>query len=176
MRTAVVAAVLAHGHLLGLAVVEAVGVVLRAAPGPHVVRLHQEVPAGGGGLLQVRLHVGLAAGRLAAQADLLCGQRGAPAAEHAVQRRWRLFHVQGVELLHDVGELQILLQARLLVVGLVALRAAHQAAVLGPRLADASPTEVVFARQLHRLHEDVQANGTDKFLLEAVLPIFRHGG
>ena len=48
-------AVLAHGHLLGFAVVKAVGVVLRAAPGPHVVRLHQEVPAGGGGLLQVPL-------------------------------------------------------------------------------------------------------------------------
>lgn len=101
---------------------------------------------------------------------------GAAATEHAVQCRRGLLHVQGVELLHDVGELQVLLQARLLIVGLVALRATHKATVLGPSLADAAPAEVVFARQLHRFHENVQADGADELLLKAVLPILRHGG
>lgn len=102
MRSAVVAAVLAHGHLLGFAVVKAVGVVLRAAPGPRRPP-PQEVPAQAvEGCCKVRLHVGLAAGRLAAQADLLRGRRG-PRPEHAVQRRRRLLHVQGVELTMLVG-------------------------------------------------------------------------
>lgn len=171
---AVVAAELADGHLLGLAVVQAVGVVLGAAPGPHVVRLHQEMAPGGGGLLQVGLDVGLATRSLAPQADLLGRQRRAPAAKDAVQDGGGLLQVEGVELLHDVGELQVLLQVGLLVVGLVALRAPHQARLLGPRLPDAAPAEVVLAGQLDRLHEDVQANGADELLFEAVLPILGH--
>lgn len=171
---AVVAAELADGHLLGLAVVQAVGVVLGAAPGPHVLCLHQEMPPGRGGLLQVGLDVGLAARSLAPQTDLLGGQRRAPAAEDAVQDRGGLLQVEGVELLHDVGELQVLLQVGLLVVGLVALRAPHQARLLGPRLPDAAPAEVVLAGQLDRLHKDVQANGADELLFEAVLPILGH--
>lgn len=124
---AVVAAELADGHLLGLAVVQAVGVVLGAAPGPHVVRLHQEMAPGRGGLLQVGLDMRLATRSLAPQADLLCRQRRAPAAKDAVQDGGGLLQVEGVELLHDVGELQVLLQVGLLVVGLVALWAPHQA-------------------------------------------------
>ena len=84
---AVVAAELADGHLLGLAVVQAVGVVLGAAPGPHVVRLHQEMAPGRGGLLQVGLDMGLATRGLAPQTDLLGRQRRAPAAKDAVQDR-----------------------------------------------------------------------------------------
>lgn len=102
---AVVAAELADGHLLGLAVVQAVGVVLGAAPGPHVVRLHQEMAPGRGGLLQVGLDVGLATRGLAPQTDLLGRQRRAPTAKDAVQDGGGLLQVEGVELLHDVGEL-----------------------------------------------------------------------
>lgn len=171
---AVVAAELADGHLLGFAVVQAVGVVLGAAPGPNVVRLHQEVPTGRGGLLQVGLDVGLAARSLAPQADLLGGQRRAPAAEDAVQDGGGLLQVEGVELLHDVGELQVLLQVGFLVVRLVALRTPHQARLLGPRLPDAAPAEVVLAGQLDGLHEDVQADGADELLFETVLPVLGH--
>lgn len=171
---AVVAAELADGHLLGLAVVQAVGVVLGAAPGPHVVSLHQEMAPGRGGLLQVGLDVGLATRGLAPQTDLLGRQRRAPTAKDAVQDGGGLLQVEGVELLHDVGELQVLLQVGLLVVGLVALRAPHQARLLGPRLPNAAPAEVVLAGQLDRLHEDVQANGADELLFEAVLPILGH--
>lgn len=67
----VIATELADSNLLCLAVVQPVSIVLGATPGPDVICLHQEVPTRRGGLLQVRLNMGLAAWRLTPQADLL---------------------------------------------------------------------------------------------------------
>lgn len=143
------AAVLTHRRLLGLAVVQPVLVVLEAGPGLHRLGLHQQVPQGRAGLLQVRLDVGLAARGVAPQADLDRRERGASAAQDAVQRRrGGLLHAQGVVLLHDVGQFVVLLQAGLLRVRVVALGAAGQRGLFGPGLADAAPAEVVFAGKL----------------------------
>lgn len=98
------AAVLAHRRLLGLAVVQPVLVVLRAGPGLHRLRLHQQVPQGWARLLQVCLDVGLAARGVATQAHFHCGEWRASAAQDALQRRrGGLLHAQGVVLLHYVG-------------------------------------------------------------------------
>lgn len=143
------AAVLTHGRLLGLTVIQPVLVVLRAGPGLHCLRLHQQVPQGRARLLQVCLNVGLAARGVAAQADFDCGERWASAAQDALQsRRGGLLHAQGVVLLHDVGQFVVLLQAGLLRVSVIALGAAGQRGVFGPGLADAAPAEVVLAGQL----------------------------
>lgn len=68
--TAGEAAVLAHGSLLRLTVVQAVLIVLRAGPGLDRVRLHQQMPQGRTGLLQVGLDMGLTAGGVTTEADL----------------------------------------------------------------------------------------------------------
>lgn len=68
----------------------------------------------------------------------------------------------------------ILFQARLLVVGVVALRAPDYTGVFRPGLADTSTTEVVFARQLYRFSEYVQTYGANELLLEAIFPVFGH--
>jgi len=147
------------------------------------------------GGLQVGADVGLAAAGVAAEADLLGGRVAAiAAAERAVGGRVAVTEGgvrggrrsgggghgggigrEGVEFLHDVAELEVLLQGRFLRVDIVALgAAAHR--LLPPGLADTSPAEVVLARQLYRLHEDLQADGAQKFLLEAALPVFSHLG
>lgn len=169
------AAVLAHGRLLGLAVVQPVLVMLQTRPRLDRFGLHQQVAQSRARLLQVRLHVGLAAGGVAAQADLDGWQRRAAAAQDALQRRCcRLLHTQGVVLLHDVRQFVVFLQAGLLRICVVALGAACQRGVLGPSLADAAPAEVVLAGQLDGVGEDVQADGTDELLLETVSPCLSH--
>lgn len=57
----------------------------------------------------------------------------------------------------------------------VALGAADGAAVLGPRLGDAALAEVVPARQLDGMFEDVEANGTQELLFQAAFPASVHG-
>lgn len=123
----------------------------------------------------MRLHVGLAAGGVAAQADLDGWQRRAAAAQDALQC-WRrcLLHTKGVVLLYNVGQFVVLLQAWLLRIRVVALRAAGQRGVLGPGLADADPAEVVLAGQLDGVGEDVQADGADELLFETVPPRLSH--
>lgn len=121
------AAVLTHRRLLSLAVVQPVLLVLRAGPGLHRIRLHQQVPEGRARLLQVRLDVGLAARGVAAQADLDRGERRATTAQNALQRRRAgLLHAQGVVLLDYVGQFVVLLQAGFLRVRMIAFRAASQ--------------------------------------------------
>lgn len=143
------AAVLTHSSLLGLTVVQPVLVVLQAGPGLHGLGLHQQVPKGRARLLQVRLDVGLAARGVAAQADFDSWEWWASAAQDAMQRRRvGLLHAQSVVLLHYVGQFVVLLQAGLLCVSMIALRAAGQRGVFGPGLADAAPAEVVLAGQL----------------------------
>lgn len=169
------AAVLTHRRLLGLAVVQPVFVVLRAGPGLHRLRLHQQVPQGRARLLQVRLDVGLAARGVAAQADLDGGERRATATQDALQRRGAgLLHAQSVVLLDDVGQFVVLLQAGFLRVRLVALGAASQRGVFGPGLADAAPAEVVLAGQLDGIRKHVQADGADELLLKTVPPRLSH--
>lgn len=82
--------------------------------------------------------------------------------------------VQRIELLYNVSQFDVFLQVGFLIVRVVALRAAHVGRVFGPGLADAAPAEVVFARQLHGLHEHMQTNGTNEFLLKAVPPVLSH--
>ena len=82
--------------------------------------------------------------------------------------------VQRVEPLHDVGEFDVLLERGLLAVVVVALGAAHGRRVLRPGLRYAAMAEVVLARQLNGLVEYVEANGTQKFFLEAVFPVLIH--
>lgn len=143
------AAVLTHRCLLGLAVVQPVLVMLQAGPGLHRLGLHQQVPEGRAGLLQVSLDVGLAARGVASQADFDRGEWWASAAQDALQhRRSCLLHAQGVVLLDYVGQFVVLLQAGLLCVSMIALGAAGQRGVFGPGLADAAPAEVVLAGQL----------------------------
>lgn len=169
------AAVLAHSGLLGFTVVQPVLVVLRAGPGLQRFRLHQKVPKGWARLLQVCLDVGLAAWGVATQADLHCREWWASAAQDALQRRrGGLLHTQGVVLLDYVGQFVVLLQAGLLRVSMIALRAASQRGVFGPGLADAAPTEVVLAGQLDGIWEHVQADGADELLLETVPPCLSH--
>lgn len=169
------AAVLTHGRLLGVAVVQPVLVVLRAGPGFDRVRLHQQVPQSRAGLLEVRLDVGLAAGGVTAKTNFNGRKRRTAAAQDALQNRsGGLFHTQGVVLLHDVGQFVVLLQAGFLGVGVVALGAAGHRGVLGPGLADAAAAEVVLTRQLDGLREHVQADGADQLLLETVPPRLSH--
>lgn len=93
--------------------------------------------------------MGLAAGGVAAQAHLHCGEWRASTTQDALQRRrGDLLHAQGVVLLHYVGQFVVLLQAGLLSVSMIALGAAGQRGVFGPGLADAAPAEVVLAGQL----------------------------
>lgn len=143
------AAVLTHCCLLGLTVVQPVLIMLRAGPGFHCLRLHQQVPQGGTRLLQVCLDMRLATRGIAAQADFNCWEWRATAAQDALQC-WRsgLFHAQGVVLLHYVRQFVVLLQIGLLRVSMIAFGAAGQCGVFGPGLADAAPAEVVLAGQL----------------------------
>lgn len=118
--------------------------------------------------------MGLAARRLAPQADLLGRKWRSPSAEHTVQDGGRLIYIEGVEFLHNIGKLKVLFQIWLLVVGLVALGAPDQAGLFGPGLTNAASAEIVLTRKLDGLDEHMQANGTDQLLLEAILPILRH--
>lgn len=123
----------------------------------------------------MRLDVGLAARCVAAKANFLCGQRRPSPTQDALEYCGRFLDVDGVELLHNVRQFDVFLQIWLLIVGVVALRAPDHARVFGPGLAYASPAEVMFTRQLYRFHEHMQTDGTNKFLLEAVFPVLRHG-
>lgn len=116
----------------------------------------------------------LAAGLLTAQADLPHGQRGAPSAEDTVQHSRDFLSVQRIKALHYVGELEVLLQCGFLVVVMVALGTADRSAVFGPSLRDATLAEVVLAWQLDGFIENIQANGTQKLLFEAVFPTCIH--
>lgn len=116
----------------------------------------------------------LAAGLLTAQTDFPHGQRGASSAEDTVQHRGGFLSVQSIEALHYVGELEVLLQCGLLVVVMVALWTADRGGVFGPSLGDATLAEVVLARQLDGFVENIQANGTQKLLFEAVFPACIH--
>lgn len=170
------AAVLAHGHLLRVTVVQPVVIVLWAAPCPHVPSVNQQVATVGGGLLEVRLDMRLAARCLAPEAHLLGRQSGTTPAQHALQHHGGLLHIQRVELLHYVGQLVVLLQAGFLAVCVVALRAPDHPTIFRPGLGDAHTAEVVLARQLHRLGKHMQTNGTDELLLQTVLPVVCHVG
>lgn len=82
--------------------------------------------------------------------------------------------VQRIKLLHYVGKLKVLLQCGLLVVVMVALGTADRTVVFGPGLRDAALAEVVLARQLDGFVKNIQTNGTQKLLFEAVFPTFIH--
>lgn len=58
---------------------------------------------------------------------------------------------------------------------MVALGAADGGAMLGPGLGDTALAEVVTARQLDGMFEDVEANGTQELLLQAAFPVSVHG-
>lgn len=122
----------------------------------------------------MRLDVSLAAGLLTAQADLPHRQRGASSAEDTVQHSGDFLSVQGIEALHYVGKLEVLLQCGFLVVVMVALGTADRSAVFCPSLRDATLAEVVLAWQLDGFLEDIQADGTQELLFEAVLPTCFH--
>ncbi len=116
----------------------------------------------------------LAAGLLTAQADLPHRQRGASSAEDTVQDSGDLLSVQRIKALHYVGKLKVLLQCGFLVVVMVALGTADRSVLFGPSLRDATLAEVVLARQLDGLIENIQANGAQKLLFEAVFPTRIH--
>lgn len=116
----------------------------------------------------------LAAGLLTAQADLPHGQPGASSAEDTVQHGRHFLSVQGIEPLHYVGELKVVLQRGFLVIVMGAFGTADRSVVFGPCHRDAALAEVVLARQLDGLLKDVQANGTQKLLFEAALPTCIH--
>lgn len=118
----------------------------------------------------------LAARRVATKTHFLRWNRRSSPAQNALQHRRSFLDVQRVKLFHDVVQFDVFLQIRLLVVRVVALRTAHVGRVLCPGLADAAPAEVVFAGQLHRLHEHMQTYRANEFLLEAVPPVLRHLG
>lgn len=122
----------------------------------------------------MRLDVSLAAGLLTAQTDLAHRQRGASSAEDTVQHSGGFLSVQSVEALHYVGKLEVLLRCGLLVVVMVALWTADRGALFGPSLRDATLAEVVLARQLDGFVKNIQADGTQKLLFEAVLPACFH--
>ena len=122
----------------------------------------------------MRLDVSLAAGLLTAQADLPHRQRGASSAEDTVQHSGDFLSVQGIEALHYVGKLEVLLQCGFLLVVMVALGTADRSVVFGPSLGDAALAEVVLAWQLDGFLEDIQANGAQELLFEAVLPACFH--
>lgn len=123
-----------QGHLLLLTVEQPVLLMAGAGPRAQLLGVHQQVSRGGAGLLEVRLDVSLAAGLLAAQADLPHRQLGASPAEDALQHGGDFLSVQGVKALDYVGELEVLLQCGFLVVVVVALGAADRGAVFGPGL------------------------------------------
>lgn len=116
----------------------------------------------------------MATGLLTAQTDFPHGQRGASSAQDTVQHSRDLLSVQRVKSLHYVGELKVLLQCGLLLVVMVALGTADRSAVFGPSLRDATLAEVVLAWQLDGFFENIQADGTQELLFEAVLPTFIH--
>lgn len=116
----------------------------------------------------------LAAGLLTAQADLPHRQRGASSAEDTVQHSRDFLSVQGIKPLHYVGKLKVLLQCGFLVVVMVAFRTADRSVVFSPSLRDATLAEVVLAWQLDGFLENIQANGTQKLLFEAVFPTRIH--
>ena len=116
----------------------------------------------------------MAAGLLTTQTDLPHRQRRAPSAEDTVQHRGGFVGVQRVKSLHYVGKLKVLLQCGFLVVVMVALRTADRSAVLGPGLRDATLAEVVLAWQLDGFIKNIQADGTQKLLFEAVFPTCIH--
>lgn len=120
------------------------------------------------------LNVRLAAGRIAAQANFLRRKRRSPSAQDALQDGWLFLGIQGVELLHDIDQLDVLFEAGLLFVRLIALWTPKNAHVFGPGLANAAVAEVVLTRQLHGVHKHMQADGTDELLLETVLPGLGH--
>lgn len=92
----------------------------------------------------------MAAWGVATQADFNCREWRASAAQDALQcRRGGFLHTQGVVLLNYIGQFVVLLQAGLLRISMIALRAAGQRGVFGPGLADAAPAEVVLAGQLY---------------------------
>ncbi len=173
-RTSGETAVLADRHLFRIAVIESVLIMVQAAPGPHLLSPHQEVSRSGTGLLEMRLDVRLATRCIATKTHFLRLQRRPSPTQNAMQYGRSFLDVQHVELLYYVSQFDVFLQVGFLIVRVVALRAAHVGRVFGPGLADAAPAEVVFARQLHRLHEHMQTNGTNEFLLEAVPPGLRH--
>ncbi len=173
-RTSGEAAVLADRHLFRIAVIESVLIMVQAAPGPYLLSPHQEVSRSGTGLLEMRLDVRLATRCIATKTHFLRLQRRPSPTQNAMQYGRSFLDVQHVELLYNVSQFDVFLQVGFLIVRVVALRAAHVGRVLGPGLADAAPAEVVFARQLHRLHEHMQTNGTNELLLEAVPPVLSH--
>lgn len=116
----------------------------------------------------------LAAGLLTAQTDLTHRQRGAPSAEDTVQHSRGFVSVQRIKSLHYVGELKVLLQRGFLVIVMVALRTTDRSAVFGPGLRDATLAEVVLAWQLDGFFKDIQADGTQELLFEAVFPTCIH--
>lgn len=153
------AAVLADSHMLGFTMIQSVLIVLWTAPGPDVLGVHQQVSGIGRGLLEMGLYVGMAAGRVTPEANLLGLDGRAAAAQDAVQDRRRLLDIQSVELLYNVGQFVVLLQTWLLAVGVVALGTAHHARIFRPGLVYTHAAEVVFAGELNRLGEHVQTNG-----------------
>lgn len=159
-----------QSHLLFLTVEQPVLFVTGTGPSTQLLGIDQQVSWGPARLLQVRLDMNLAAGLLTAQTDLPHRQRGASSAENTVQHSRDFLCVQRVEPLHDVGKLEVLLQRRFLVVVVVALGAANRSAVFGPGLGDATLAEVVLARQLDGLLENIQTNWTQKLFFEAVFP------
>lgn len=116
----------------------------------------------------------LAAGLLTTQADLPHRQWRASSAEDTVQHSRDFLSVQRVKPLHYVGKLKVLLQCGFLVVVMVALGAADSSVVFGPGLRNAALAEVVLAWQLDGFVKNIQANGTQKLLFEAVFPTFIH--
>jgi len=117
----------------------------------------------------------LAAGLLAAQTDLPHRQRGASSAEDTVQHGRDFLSVQRVKRLHYVGQFKVLLQCGFLLVVMVAFGAADRRIFLGPGLRDATLAEVVLAWELDGFFKNIQADGTQKLLFEAVFPTFIHG-
>lgn len=116
----------------------------------------------------------LAAGLLTAQTDLPHRQWGASSAEDTVQHSRDFLSVQSIKPLHYVGKLEVLLQCGFLVIVMVAFRTADRSVVFGPSLRDATLAEVVLAWQLDGFIENIQANGTQKLLFEAVFPTCIH--
>lgn len=164
----------AQSHLLLLTVQQPVLLMTGTGPRAQLLDVDQQVSRRCARLLEMSLDMSLATGLFAAQAHFPHGQRGAPSAEHTVQHGGDFLSVQSVKVLHDAGELEVLLQCGFLVVVMVALRAADRRAVFGPGLGDAAPAEVVLARQLDWLIENIQTDGAEELLFKAVLPARIH--
>lgn len=122
----------------------------------------------------MRLDVRLATRCITTKTHFLRLKRRPSPAQNAMQNGRRFFDVQRVEFFHNIIEFDVFLQVWFLVVRVVAFWAAHIGRVFGPGLADAVPAEVVFAWQLYGLHEHMQTNGANEFLLKAVPPALSH--